>query len=142
MPFARGNRPRRRAAAPANQNTEVSLKTWLAVVGAALGAFLAVINIQIVNSSLADIQGAIGAGINDGGWISTSYLIPEIIVIPMTGWLSRVFSIRKYLLVNTVLFLAFSVACAFAHNLEQMIVLRAFQGFTGGVLIRWPSPSS
>ena len=55
-------------AAPANQNTDaVSLKTWIAVSGATLGAFLAVLNIQIVNSSLADIQGAIGAGIDDGG---------------------------------------------------------------------------
>ena len=122
---------------PANQTraTRVSFTTWLAVIGATLGAFLAVLNIQIVNSSLADIQGAIGAGIDDGGWISTSYLIPEIIVIPLTGWLSRVFSMRNYLLVNTALFLAFSVACAFAHNLGEMIVLRAFQGFTGGVLI-------
>ncbi|MEZ5830964.1 MAG: MDR family MFS transporter [Dongiaceae bacterium] len=119
----------------ANLNAEVSLTTWLGVIGATLGAFLAVLNIQIVNSSLADIQGAIGAGIDDGGWISTSYLIPEIIVIPLTGWLARVFSMRKYLLVNTALFLAFSVACAFAQNLGEMIVLRAFQGFTGGVLI-------
>jgi DHA2 family multidrug resistance protein len=81
--------------APANQNTDaVSLQTWLAVIGATLGAFLAVLNIQVVNSSLADIQGAIGAGIDDGGWISTSYLIAEIIVIPLTGWLARVFSMR------------------------------------------------
>jgi DHA2 family multidrug resistance protein len=123
-------------APPANQNADaVSFTTWLAVIGATLGAFLAVLNIQIVNSSLADIQGAIGAGIDDGSWISTAYLIPEIIVIPLTGWLSRVFSTRKYLLVNTALFLAFSVACAFAQNLGEMIVLRAFQGFTGGVLI-------
>ncbi|HEY4163251.1 MAG TPA: MDR family MFS transporter, partial [Dongiaceae bacterium] len=122
---------------PANQNQAetVSTKTWLAVVGATLGAFLAVLNIQIVNSSLADIQGAIGAGIDDGGWVSTSYLITEIIVIPLTGWLARVFSMRTYLLVNTVLFLAFSVSCAFAQNLGEMIVLRAFQGFAGGVLI-------
>jgi MFS transporter, DHA2 family, multidrug resistance protein len=123
-------------ATPANQNADaVSFTTWLAVIGATLGAFLAVLNIQIVNSSLADIQGAIGAGIDDGSWISTAYLIPEIIVIPLTGWLSRVFSMRKYLLVNTALFLAFSVACAFSANLGEMIVLRAFQGFTGGVLI-------
>ena len=96
---------------------------------------LAVINIQIVNSSLADIQGAIGAGIDDGSWISTAYLIPEIIVIPLTGWLSRVFSMRKYLLVNTALFLAFSVACAFAHNLGRDDRAARVQGFTGGVLI-------
>ena len=113
----------------------VSAKTWLAVVGATLGAFMAVLNIQIVNASLADIQGAIGAGIDDGGWISTSYLIAEIVVIPFSGWLAQVFSIRIYLLTNAVLFLALSAACALARDLPQMIVLRAIQGFTGGVLI-------
>jgi len=113
----------------------VSAKTWLAVIGATLGAFMAVLNIQIVNASLADIQGAIGAGIDDGGWISTSYLIAEIVVIPLSGWLAQVFSVRVYLLVNAVLFLVFSAACAFAQDLPQMIALRAVQGFTGGVLI-------
>src|SRR5262249_1085767 len=94
----------------------VSAKTWMAVAGATLGAFMAVLNIQIVNASLADIQGAIGAGIDDGGWISTSYLIAEIVVIPLSGWLAQVFSVRKYLLTNAVLFLLLSVACAFAQN--------------------------
>jgi DHA2 family multidrug resistance protein len=113
----------------------VSVKTWIAVLGATLGAFMAVLNIQIVNASLADIQGAIGAGIDDGGWISTSYLIAEIVVIPLSGWLAQVFSVRIYLLTNAVLFLTLSVACAFAQDLPQMIALRAVQGFTGGVLI-------
>jgi DHA2 family multidrug resistance protein len=111
------------------------MKTWIAVVGAALGAFLAILNIQIVSSSLADIQGAIGAGSDEGGWITTAYLVAEIIVIPISGWLARVFSVRTYLLVNTLLFLVFSVACAFTTNLSQMIVARALQGFAGGVLI-------
>jgi MFS transporter, DHA2 family, multidrug resistance protein len=113
----------------------ISAKTWVAVIGATLGAFMAVLNIQIVNASLADIQGAIGAGIDDGGWISTSYLIAEIVVIPLSGWLAQVFSVRIYLLTNAVLFLLLSMACAFAQDLPQMIVLRAIQGFTGGVLI-------
>jgi MFS transporter, DHA2 family, multidrug resistance protein len=122
--------------APATQATPaVSAKTWIAVIGATLGAFMAVLNIQIVNASLADIQGAIGAGIDDGGWISTSYLIAEIVVIPLSGWLAQVFSIRIYLLTNAVLFLILSAACALAQDLPQMIVLRAVQGFTGGVLI-------
>jgi DHA2 family multidrug resistance protein len=112
-----------------------TLKTWIAVIGATLGAFMAVLNIQIVNASLADVQGAIGAGIDDGGWISTSYLIAEIIVIPLTGWLARAFSVRSYLLVNAALFLIFSAACALAQDLGQMITLRAIQGFSGGVLI-------
>jgi DHA2 family multidrug resistance protein len=113
----------------------VTAKTWLAVTGATLGAFMAVLNIQIVNASLADIQGGIGAGIDDGGWISTSYLIAEIVVIPLSGWLAQVFSVRIYLLTNAFLFLVFSAACALAQNLPQMIVLRAVQGFSGGVLI-------
>src|SRR6266581_4883700 len=125
--------------APANRAVQtapaVSVKTWIAVFGATLGAFMAVLNIQIVNASLADIQGAIGAGIDDGGWISTSYLIAEIVVIPLSGWLAQVFSVRLYLLTNAVLFLALSAACALAQDLPQMIALRAVQGFTGGVLI-------
>jgi DHA2 family multidrug resistance protein len=121
------------ARAPAAPTT--SAKTWVAVIGATLGAFMAVLNIQIVNASLADIQGAIGAGIDDGGWISTSYLIAEIVVIPLSGWLARVFSVRTYLLANAFLFLVFSAACALAQDLPQMIALRAVQGFTGGVLI-------
>ena len=123
------------AGAAAQTPAHSALKMWIAVIGSTLGAFMAVLNIQIVNASLADIQGAIGAGIDDGGWISTAYLIAEIVVIPLSAWLAKVFSVRIYLLVNAVLFLIFSVACAFAANLGQMIVLRAIQGFTGGVLI-------
>jgi DHA2 family multidrug resistance protein len=114
---------------------EVSLKTWVAVIGSTIGAFLAILNIQVVGASLADIQGGIGAGIDDGGWITTSYLIAEIIVIPLSGWLANVFSLRRYLLTSTGLFLALTAACAFAQTLPQMIVIRAAQGFAGGVLI-------
>ncbi|MDV4178935.1 MDR family MFS transporter [Rhizobium brockwellii] len=123
------------AAAPVAPAVMSPLRMWTAVVGSTLGAFMAVLNIQIVNASLADIQGAIGAGTDDGGWISTSYLIAEIVVIPLSAWLARVFSLRNYLLTNAILFLIFSVACAFAANLQQMIILRAIQGFSGGVLI-------
>ena len=119
-----------RTVSPAGQ-----AKKWTAVIASTLGAFMAVLNIQIVNASLANIQGAIGAGIDDGGWISTAYLIAEIVVIPLSAWFADVFSVRAYLLTTTILFLVFSVACAFATNLEQMIVLRAIQGFAGGALI-------
>ncbi len=133
LPAAGERRPI--SAMPDKAVPAVSVKTWLAVFGATLGAFMAVLNIQIVNASLADIQGAIGVGIDDGGWISTSYLIAEIVVIPLSGWLAQVFSIRIYLLTNAILFLVFSAACALAQDLPQMIGLRALQGFSGGVLI-------
>ncbi len=113
----------------------VSFKTWIGVFGTILGAFMAVLDIQITNSSLRDIQAALGATLEEGSWISTSYLVAEIVVIPLTGWLSQVFSTRRYLLVNAILFVFFSVLCASAWNLPSMIVFRALQGFTGGVLI-------
>jgi DHA2 family multidrug resistance protein len=130
-----GDASRQQNTVPATVPAHVSAKTWIAVFGATLGAFMAVLNIQIVSASLADIQGAIGAGLDDGGWISTSYLIAEIVVIPLSGWLAQVFSVRRYLLTNAVLFLVFSAACALAQDLPQMIALRAVQGFSGGVLI-------
>jgi DHA2 family multidrug resistance protein len=117
------------------QEAAVPLKTWIAVGGALLGAFMAVLNIQITNTALPYIEGGISTGGIYGTWISTAYLIGEIIVVPMTDFLSRVFSLRRYLLVNTALFLLFSVLCGQAHSLGEMIVLRALQGFSGGVLI-------
>src|ERR1700688_1364997 len=108
---------------------QVSFKTWVAVVGSTIGAFLAILNIQVVGASLADIQGGIGAGFDDGGWITTSYLIAEIIVIPLSAWLASIFSLRTYLLATTLLFLGLTAACASAQTLGQMIAIRAAQGF-------------
>jgi MFS transporter, DHA2 family, multidrug resistance protein len=119
----------------AQSGEEVSFKTWVAVIGSTIGAFLAILNIQVVGASLADIQGGIGAGLDDGGWVTTSYLVAEIIVIPLSGWFARVFSLRSYLLVSTLLFLGLTAACASAQTLGQMIVIRAAQGFAGGALI-------
>lgn len=114
---------------------KVPLRAWLAVFFAALGAFMAVLDIQISNSSMAEIQGALGASLDEGTWIATSYLVAEIIVIPLTGWMSQVFSTKRYLLANAALFVLFSICCAWANSLNSMIVFRALQGFTGGVLI-------
>ena len=112
-----------------------SLRQWLAVMAAILGAFTAILDIQITNSSLSDIEGALGASSDEGSWVSTAYLMAEIIVIPLTGWLGSVFGLRRYLAVNTALFIGFSVACALSTSLSEMILFRAGQGFTGGVLI-------
>jgi DHA2 family multidrug resistance protein len=117
------------------QDPPIPLKTWIAVGGALIGAFMAVLNIQITNASLPYIEGGIGTGGINGAWVITAYLIGEIIVIPMSDFLSRVFSLRRYLIANTILFLIFSAACGQATSLPEMIVLRGLQGFSGGVLI-------
>jgi len=113
----------------------VSSRTWVAVAAGMLGAFMAVLDIQITNSSLKDILGSLSATQEEGSWISTAYLVAEIIVIPLTALLTRVFSLRGYMMGTTALFLVFSTLCGFAWNLESMIVFRMAQGFTGGALI-------
>jgi MFS transporter, DHA2 family, multidrug resistance protein len=108
---------------------------WIAIFAAMIGAFMAILNIQITNASLLNIEGGIGTGVDNGSWISTSYLIGEIVVIPLTDYLSRVFSFRRIILSFATLFALFSVACAFTHDLPSMIAMRGLQGFFGGVLI-------
>ena len=72
----------------------VDLRTWVGVLGTMLGAFMATLDIQVTNASLRDITGGIAATQDEGSWVSTSYLIGEIITIPLTAWLARVFSVR------------------------------------------------
>ena len=119
----------------ASDPNRASVTTWIAVLAAMIGSFMAILNIQITNASLLNIEGGIGTGVDNGSWISTSYLIGEIVVIPLTDYLSRVFSFRRYMLASAALFAVFSVACAFTHDLPSMIAMRGLQGFAGGVLI-------
>jgi MFS transporter, DHA2 family, multidrug resistance protein len=126
------------AAAPERQGgtpDKADFSAWLAVFAGSLGALMATLDISIVNSSLPTIQGEIGASGTEGTWIATSYLVAEIIIIPLAAWLERVFGLRNFLLVSTLLFTAFSVMCGLSTSLPMMIVGRAGQGITGGALI-------
>jgi len=114
---------------------EPTRRDWIAVMSVMLGAFMAVLDIQITNASLKDIQGALSATLEEGSWISTSYLVAEIIMIPLTAWLVQLLSARRLAVWVSLGFLAASLLCSMAWSLESMIVFRAFQGFTGGALI-------
>jgi DHA2 family multidrug resistance protein len=122
-------------AAAAGARERIGLRTWIAVAAGMLGAFMAVLDIQITNSSLKDILGTLSATQEEGSWISTAYLCAEIVVIPLTALLTRVLGLRTYMIGTTALFLLFSTLCGAAWNLESMIVFRMLQGFTGGALI-------
>jgi MFS transporter, DHA2 family, multidrug resistance protein len=117
------------------QNQTMTLRKWIVVLGTMIGAFMAILDIQITNSSLRDISGGIAATPDEGSWISTAYLVGEIITIALTAWLADVFTLRYYLLGNVILFLLFSGLCGVSTSLGEMIVFRAGQGFTGGVFI-------
>ncbi|TFW33497.1 DHA2 family efflux MFS transporter permease subunit [Massilia horti] len=120
--------------APVN-GARIDARTWIAVFAGMLGAFMAVLDIQITNSSLRDILGTLSATQEEGSWISTAYLCAEIVVIPLTALFTRSLGARRYMMITTSLFLLFSTLCGAAWSLESMIVFRMLQGFTGGALI-------
>jgi DHA2 family multidrug resistance protein len=118
-----------------NTPVKATRQDWLAVFGVVLGAFIAILDTSITNSSLQDIQGTLSASLSEGSWISTSYLVTEIMIIPLTAFFCLVFSTRVYLLANVMVFLVFSALCGLAHSLPEMILFRACQGIAGGALI-------
>ncbi len=119
----------------AGTQQKADLTAWLAVGAGSLGALMATLDISIVNSSLPTIQGEIGASGTEGTWIATAYLVAEIIIIPLSAWLERVFGLRTFLLVATTIFTGFSIMCGLSNSLTMMIIGRVGQGFTGGALI-------
>ncbi len=100
-----------------------------------IGFFIALLDIQIVSASLRDIGGGLSAGSDEIAWVQTSYLIAEIIVIPLSGWLSRVMSTRWLFCVSAAGFTASSLLCGWAWDIQSMIIFRALQGFLGGSMI-------
>jgi len=100
-----------------------------------VGFFIALLDIQIVSASLRDIGGGLSAGTDETAWVQTSYLIAEIIVIPLSGWMSRVMSTRWLFCASAVGFTAASLLCGAAWDIHSMIVFRALQGFLGGSMI-------
>jgi DHA2 family multidrug resistance protein len=100
-----------------------------------VGMFIALLDIQIVSASLRDIGGGLSAGADETAWVQTSYLIAEIVVIPLSGWLSRVFSTRWLFAASAAGFTVASMLCGLAWNIQSMIVFRALQGFLGGSMI-------
>ncbi|MBB4186125.1 DHA2 family multidrug resistance protein [Sinorhizobium terangae] len=100
-----------------------------------VGMFMAILDIQIVSASLAEIQAGLSAGSDEIGWVQTAYLIAEVIMIPLSGTLARIVSTRVLFSVAAAGFTASSALAATATNIDQMIVYRAIQGFIGGGMI-------
>src|ERR1700728_3549885 len=100
-----------------------------------VGMFIALLDIQIVASSLQDIGGGLSAAQDQISWVQTAYLIAEICMIPLSGWLTRVFSTRWLFTASAAGFTVTSLLCGLAWNIESMIVFRALQGLLGASMI-------
>ncbi|HEV7881143.1 DHA2 family efflux MFS transporter permease subunit [Bradyrhizobium sp.] len=99
------------------------------------GMFMSILDIQIVSASLADIQAGLSASSSEVAWVQTSYLIAEVIAIPMSGFLSRALGTRLLFALSAAGFTLASIACGMTSTIEQMIVWRAIQGFVGAGMI-------
>ncbi len=111
------------------------LRAWAGFAALCAGMFMAILDIQIVATSLPSIQSAIGIEPDQMLWIQTSYLIAEIIAIPLTGFLTRVFTMRGLFALAIAIFTLASAGCGMSANFEQLVAWRAVQGFAGGVMI-------
>ena len=107
----------------------------LGFTGMVIGQFMAILDIQIVAASLPQIQAGVGASNDEISWIQTAYLIPEVVMIPLSGYLSRLWGTQKLFLASCLGFVVMSVAVGLSSSIEMMIVFRALQGFIGGAMI-------
>lgn len=120
---------------PSQGTAAVSWRGWAGFVAMSIGMFMAVLDVQIVASSLPEIQAALQIPLDRLGWVQTAYLSAEIVAIPLTGWITRALSTRGAFIVCVLGFTASSAACAGAAGFGWLIGARVVQGFFGGFLI-------
>jgi len=112
-----------------------TLRDWLGVLAMVVGLFMAIMDVQIVTSSLTQIQGGLSASPDEISWVQTSYLIADVVMVPLSGTLSRLLSTRVLFVTAALGFTGASALCATATSLGQMILYRAMQGFSGGAMM-------
>lgn len=117
---------------------ETGARKWIITITVIIASLLELIDVTIVNVSLPQIMGNLGATLDDVGWVVTSYAVANVIILPMSGWLGQYFGRRNYYVASIVLFVAASFFCGHAHTLPELVVFRIIQGFAGGGLL---SPS-
>src|SRR3981189_111174 len=118
--------------APAAPSEHVSPRRLFAFLIMVFGMFMSILDIQIVSASLSDIQAGLSASSSEVSWVQTSYLIAEVIAIPLSGFMSRALGTRLLFAISASGFTIASFLCGFASTIEQMILWRAVQGFLGG----------
>lgn len=114
---------------------ETGFKKWIITITVITASLLELIDTTIVNVSLPQIQGNLGATLEDVAWIVTGYAVANVIVLPMSGWLGSRFGRKNYFLASIIIFTITSFLCGNAHTMSELILFRILQGFAGGGLI-------
>jgi DHA2 family multidrug resistance protein len=124
------------ASVPARRDvTEYGLRRLLVVIGVMAAALMQTLDSTITNVALPTIQGNLGASLDEGTWVVTSYVIAAIIVIPLTPWLQNRFGRKRYFLASIAGFTLASIACGAAQSLDVLVISRVVQGAFGGGLL-------
>ncbi len=110
------------------------MNKWIVGITVMLPTLIEIMDTSVVNVSLDHIRGSLSAGIDEATWSITAYLVSNAIIIPMTGWLSRFFGRKRYLIFSISLFTGSSLLCGSAWSLQSLILFRIFQGIGGGGL--------
>lgn len=110
-------------------------RNWIGFMAMCVGMFMAILDIQVVASSLTNIQSALNISADRISWIQTAYLMAEVVAIPLTGWITRAFSLRWMFVTATLGFTLASLGCALCTSADALIATRVVQGFFGGMLI-------
>jgi DHA2 family multidrug resistance protein len=110
-------------------------KIFLGFGGMVIGQFMAILDIQIVASSLVQIQAGIGATADEISWVQTIYLLAEVVIMPLTAYLTRMWGTRSFYVVAVIGFMATSVAVGLSSSVGMMIFFRALQGIFAGAMI-------
>jgi DHA2 family multidrug resistance protein len=114
---------------------EKNINKWLITITVMLPTIMEIIDTSVANVALPHMQGSLNAGTDEITWVLTSYLVSNAVVLPMTGWLSRVFGRKRFLMTCIVLFTLASLLCGAAPTLASLIFFRILQGAAGGALI-------
>jgi DHA2 family multidrug resistance protein len=107
---------------------------WIVTVAVMLGTFMEILDTTVVNVSIPHIAGNMGATVEEGTWVVTSYLVSNAIILPMSGWLANRFGRRRVLMTCVAGFTLTSLLCGLATSLQWLIFFRVLQGLTGGGL--------
>ena len=110
------------------------MNKWIVAITVMIPTLIEIIDMSVVNVALDHIRGSLSAGIDESTWTITTYLVSNAVIIPITGWLSRLLGRKFYLLLSIAIFTASSLFCGLAWNLQSLIVFRVFQGLGGGAL--------
>ncbi len=114
---------------------EYGFRRVIITVTAILCALLEIVDTTIVNVALNDMRGSLGATLTDIAWVITAYAIANVIVIPMTSWLSKQFGRRNYFAASIIIFTISSFLCGNATNIWELVAFRFVQGMGGGALL-------